>query len=38
MNNIDGDCIVTAVMILTFYGLVRLLVKIEEEKNKNKGF
>jgi len=38
MTNIDGDCIVTAVMILIFYGLVRLLVKIEEEKNKNKGF
>lgn len=38
MNNIDGDSIVTAVMILTFYGLVRLLVKIEQHKNKNKGF
>jgi len=39
MNNIPtGEYIVTAVMLLTFYGLVRLLVKIEEEKNKKKGF
>lgn len=38
MNNIVGDCIVTAVMILTFYGLIWLLVKIEVHKNKNKGF
>lgn len=39
MTNIPtGEYIVTAVMLAAFYLLIKLLVKIEEEKNKNKGF
>jgi hypothetical protein len=39
MTNIPtGEYIVTAVMLAVFYLLIKLLVKIEEEKNNKKGF
>lgn len=38
MTNIQGEYIVTTIMLAAFYILVKLLIKIEEEKNKKKGF